>query len=77
MANANNFDMSVAAAELVKKDMKSQALCPATHFPDNADVTMAYIPYQLDRTSYSQDEALKNGTLFTALNKPFLGGAKR
>ena len=77
MANANDFDMSVAAAKLVEKDMKTEISCPATTFPRDADVTMAYIPYQLDRTSYETGEALKNGTLFTVLNKPFLGGQKK
>lgn len=77
MANANDFDMSVAAAKLVEKDMKTEISCPATTFPRDADVTMAYIPCQLDRTSYETGEALKNGTLFKVLNKPFLGGQKK
>lgn len=74
MANDNKFDMSVAAAKLVGRDMGSEIGCPSTKFPDDASVTMAYIPYQLDRTSYSPSEALKYGSFFTALNKPFSGG---
>ena len=43
--------------------------------PADAAVTMAYVPFQLHKTCYSDDQALKNGTLFVDLNKPFLRGA--
>ncbi|MBQ7638612.1 MAG: spore coat associated protein CotJA [Clostridia bacterium] len=43
--------------------------------PADAAVTMAYVPFQLDTSRYCDEEALKNGTLYTALNKPFLRGA--
>lgn len=75
MANDNKFDMSVAAARLVGRESGNELCCPSTKFPENASVTMAYIPYQLDRTSYSPSEALKTGSFFTSLNKPFYGGA--
>ena len=38
-------------------------------------VTMAYIPFQTDTTEYTPETALKYGTLFPNLNKPFMGGA--
>lgn len=41
--------------------------------PDDASVTMAYVPLQLELVTYDADKALQNGTLFPALNKPFLG----
>lgn len=41
--------------------------------PQNA---MAYVPFQLDSREFSVEEALKNGTLFPILNKPFTGGGK-
>lgn len=41
--------------------------------PQDAAVTMAYVPLQLELVTYDEDKALKNGTLFPALNKPFLG----
>ncbi len=41
--------------------------------PQNA---MAYVPFQLDSREFSVEEALKNGTLFPVLNKPFTGGGK-
>lgn len=42
--------------------------------PDDTVTAMAYVPFQTDTRQYSPDKALENGTLFTDLNKPFLGG---
>ncbi|MBQ6897811.1 MAG: spore coat associated protein CotJA [Clostridia bacterium] len=36
---------------------------------------MAYVPFQTDKTVFEADVALKKGTLFTDLYKPFLRGA--
>lgn len=36
-------------------------------------LTMAYVPMQPLESTYEQDEALKAGTLFPNLDKPFLG----
>jgi len=36
-------------------------------------LTMAYVPFQTIEGTYSKDEALKAGTLFPNLDKPFLG----
>ena len=36
-------------------------------------VAMAYVPFQLDKTTYSPEVALCEGTLFKVLNKPFCG----
>lgn len=41
--------------------------------PADAAVTMAYIPLQLEPITYDDEKALDNGTLFPALNKPFMG----
>jgi hypothetical protein len=41
--------------------------------PEDATVTMSYIPLQLELVTYDEDKALNNGTLFPVLNKPFLG----
>ena len=43
--------------------------------PEDAAVTMAYVPFQLSTARYADEEALCRGTLFTSLNKPFLRGA--
>ncbi len=44
-------------------------------FPETVATTMAYVPFQTDTTQYTPETALKYGTLFPNLNKPFLGGA--
>ena len=45
--------------------------------PETVAVTMAYVPFQTDTTEYTPEKALKCGTLFPDLNKPFLGGECR
>jgi len=40
---------------------------------DNLALTMAYVPFQQIEETYNKDEALKMGTLFPNLDKPFLG----
>lgn len=50
---------------------KSNILPP---LPADAAVTMAYIPFQQQAVTYSEEEkALCEGTLFPELNKPFTG----
>ncbi len=39
----------------------------------NLPLTMVYIPFQQLDKKYSESEALKAGTLFPELDKPFLG----
>ena len=43
--------------------------------PADASVTMAYVPFQIDKTMFGEDDALHKGTLFKTLEKPFLRGA--
>lgn len=42
--------------------------------PQNVVTTMAYVPFQTDTTMYDYEKALRYGTAFVNLNKPFLGG---
>ena len=42
--------------------------------PADPVVAMAYVPFQRDKRAYDDELALKNGTLFQILNKPFLRG---
>lgn len=46
-------------------------------FPDDYSVAMAYVPMQTDTTVYDEMHALCEGTLFVALNKPFMRGCKQ
>ncbi|MBR3753995.1 MAG: spore coat associated protein CotJA [Clostridia bacterium] len=45
-----------------------------TPFPDDWAIAMAYVPMQTDTTAYEPAQALCEGTLFVALNKPFKRG---
>ena len=44
-----------------------------TAIPEDATVTMAYVPLQLEIITYDNDQGLDNGTICPALNKPFMG----
>ena len=48
-----------------------------TALPECPQVAMAYVPFQTDFTTYDEMQALRCGTLFPFLNKPFLGSGKR
>lgn len=41
--------------------------------PEDATVTMAYVPLQLEPITYEDGKGLSYGTIFPALNKPFMG----
>ncbi len=47
-----------------------------SRFPEHTPLAMAYVPFQQWGETYSEDEALRCGTLFPELNFPFeRGGA--
>ena len=39
--------------------------------PRNTTVTMAYVPYQNASKLYAPEQAIRSGTMFPELNKPF------
>lgn len=41
--------------------------------PENPVLAMAYVPFQMLTEIYEPEEALNAGTLFPALDKPFMG----
>lgn len=43
-------------------------------FPENPSLAMAYVPFQHFAEVYSCEKALKQGTIFPCLDKPFLMG---
>ena len=45
-----------------------------TTFPQHVSLAMAYVPYQPFENLYDGDTALERGTLFKALDMPFMGG---
>lgn len=83
MQNPIQFDM----AEIVSRQAKAYSRqsdmecehhrhCVTTALPNDPQVTMAYVPFQLDKTCYTPEIALQEGSLFKTLNKPFLGRSK-
>lgn len=50
--------------------------CPMSPLPEDPVVAMAYIPWQQLNEVYEPMTALKNGTIFPELNKPFMAGGK-
>ena len=49
--------------------------CPGTRgrFPNDTPIGMAYVPYQFWEKPYDEPTALSRGTIFPALDKPFIG----
>lgn len=47
--------------------------CRANYDMDDMALAMAYVPWQRFDQVYEPDKALKYGTIFPELNKPFLG----
>ena len=43
--------------------------------PADTVTTMAYVPFQTDKSMYEDDKALRRGTLYKNLDKPFMRGA--
>lgn len=46
---------------------------PISALPKDPVTTMSYVPFQEDSSTYEPSEALKRGTLFPDLDKPFYG----
>ena len=46
-------------------------------FPENVSVAMAYVPFQRFTEVYSCEKALKQGTIFPCLDKPFMMGCAK
>lgn len=59
---------------VMNSDMISGSYFGIPALPEEVRTTMAYIPFQTDTTHYTPEAALKYGTLFADLNKPFKGG---
>ncbi len=62
----NDMRKTAKAAQMVRNDFGRTPL-------DSLPLTMAYVPMQSLGDKYTEEVALKNGTLFPELDKPFLG----
>ena len=52
-----------------------ESFAPLSALPSETVTTMAYVPFQTDKTTFDDETALCKGTLFQNLYKPFLRGA--
>lgn len=71
MDNTIKCNVADSVLRMAVSDCKTN--CVTTALPANPVVAMAYVPFQLDKASYSPEVALCEGTLFKVLNKPFCG----
>lgn len=67
--NKNPMSARMSAADIGFR--KTSAL------PDNPKLAMSYVPFQTEMNPYDENKALKAGTLFPCLDKPFLGSGSR
>ena len=70
-------DMELCCAVRPEKSEQSMRRNKRARMPEEFKLAMSYVPFQeLDKT-YTDDEALKSGTLFPELDKPFMMGRCR
>ena len=62
---------------MIKNDCgkETDSFAPLSALPADTVTTMAYVPFQTDKTTFDDETALNKGTLFVNLYKPFLRGA--
>lgn len=53
--------------------MDKNIIMPAGKFPENTPLAMAYVPFQEWETPYDDNVAFNRGTVFPALDLPFIG----
>lgn len=76
----NNFpyDRSGGATMgFVRKTVPTMQSGYTKALPEDPVVAMAYVPFQTDMTTYDEMKALRAGTLFPVLDKPFVGRGAR
>lgn len=75
MSRKSNIEKNSVTQENFKCDYSEKPL--SSRFSNtklkDLPLTIAYVPFQTLGTVYEQSEALKAGTLFPCLDKPFLG----
>ena len=72
-----NAPMQSQGAQSGQSEMRSAPRCSPPDYDESLcgplPLAMAYVPMQQFEETYEPEQALDNGTLFPALNKPFLG----
>ena len=67
--------MILSSEESNSEEKPEAASCPlaSAKFPKEMPYAMAYVPFQQWQKPYDSDAALKRGTIFPCLDKPFIG----
>lgn len=67
------FNTDSVSAQPVRNSSRNNQSEPEvmSRFPSETPLAMAYVPFQHWSEVYSEEEALKSGTLFPELNLPF------
>lgn len=77
----NNYPYAYRSARapvgFKKTDFTERPSSTISALPEHPVPTMAYVPFQTDMTTYDENKALRVGTLFPVLNKPFFGSGVR
>ena len=55
------------------EEEKNDCPMPKSKFPSETPLAMAYVPFQKWEEPYDRETALSRGTIFPALDKPFIG----
>ena len=65
----------ILSSEDRPEEKPEAASCPlaSTKFPKEMPYAMAYVPFQTWQKPYDCEAALSRGTIFPALDKPFIG----
>ncbi len=71
------YEQPRQSCEMCSRHPDLQAKHHANSMPENCTAAMAYVPMQTDTAIYDEAQALCQGTLFPALNKPFKRGCRQ
>ncbi len=69
----NNFLGKILKADESSPEHSKECSMPVGEFPSKTPIGMAYVPFQQWEKPYDREAALSRGTIFPALDKPFIG----
>ena len=73
MEISDNSVLGMLFGDTAKDAAPDRCPVPDGMFPSEFSLAMAYVPFQQWETPYENDVALSRGTVFPALDKPFIG----
>ncbi len=71
------YDTPRQSCDICRNRPEPQLRRAANPLPEGCVPAMAYVPMQADTSVYDDMQALCQGTLFPALNKPFKRGCRQ